>query len=122
MTHAAPATPPSPPANVAALRALVLATMAERDVLAEERDALTTQNDRLRHLLVKLRRLQFGRKSERLPEEQLQLGFEDLETAIAEGEANAEQRDTHRVGGRDKCTRARGFAPGTPANAARQPP
>ena len=93
MTHAAPAAPPSLPADVAALRALVLATMAERDVLAEERDALATQNDRLRHLLVKLQRLQFGRKSERLPEEQLHLGLEDLETAIAEGEAKAEQRD-----------------------------
>jgi transposase len=88
-----PATPPSLPADVAALRALVLATMAERDVLVEERDALATQNDRLRHLLVKLQRLQFGWKSERLPEEQLHLGLEDLETAIAQGEAKAEQRD-----------------------------
>jgi len=93
VTHAAPAAPPSLPADVAALRALVLATMAERDVLAEERDALASQNDRLRHLLVKLQRLQFGRKSERLPEEQLHLGLEDLETAIAEGDARAEQRD-----------------------------
>ena len=93
MTHAAPAANPNLPADVAALRALVLATMAERDVLAEERDALASQNDRLRHLLIKLQRLRFGRKSERLPEEQLQLGLEDLETAIAEGEAKAEQRD-----------------------------
>ena len=93
MTHAAPAANPNLPADVAALRALVLATMAERDVLAEERDALASQNDRLRHLLIKLQRLQFGRKSERLPEEQLQLGLEDLETAIAAGEAKAEQRD-----------------------------
>ena len=93
MTHAAPAATPSLPADVAALRALVLATMAERDVLAEERDALASQNDRLRHLLIKLQRLQFGRKSERLPKEQLQLGLEDLETVIAEGEAKAEKRD-----------------------------
>ena len=100
MTHAAPAAPPNLPATIAALRALVLATMAERAVLAEERDrvsaerdALATQNDRLRHLRVQLQRLEFGRKSERLPEEQLHLGLEDLETAIAEGEAKAEQRD-----------------------------
>ena len=44
-------------------------------------------------MLLKLQRLQFGRKSERLPEEQLHLGLEDLETAVAEGEARAEQRD-----------------------------
>ena len=93
MTHAAPAANPNLPADVAALHALVLATMAERDVLAEERDALASKNDRLRHLMVKLQRRQFGRKSEWLPEEQLQLGLEDLETAIAAGEAKAEQRD-----------------------------
>ena len=100
MTHAAPAANPSLPANVAALRALVLATRAERDAAvaerneaAAERDALASQNDRLRHLLVKLQRLQFGRKSERLPDEQLHLGLEDLETAIAEGDARAEKRD-----------------------------
>ena len=100
MTHAAPAPSPNLPANIAALRALVLTTRAERDAavaerneVAAERDALASQNDRLRHLLVKLQRLQFGRKSERLPEDQLQLGLEDLETAIAQGDARAEKRD-----------------------------
>ena len=100
MTHAAPAAFPSLPADVAALRALALETMAERDAAVAERneaaaecDALATQNDRLRHLLVKLQTLQFGKKSERLPEEQLQLGLEDLETVIAQGGATAEKRD-----------------------------
>jgi transposase len=37
---------------------------------------LQTQNDRLRHLLLKLTRMQFGARSERLSEEQLQLGLE----------------------------------------------
>ena len=36
--------------------------------------------------------MQFGPKSERLPEEQLQLGLEALEQAIANGEAEAEKR------------------------------
>ena len=70
-----------------------MATLAERDDLATQRDELAIQNDRLRHLLLKLKRLQFGAKSERLPEEQTQLALEDLEQAIATGEAQAEKRD-----------------------------
>ena len=117
--RAAPAPFPGLPKGAAALRALLLATMAERDsALAErdsamaardsvaaERDALATQNDRLRHLLLKLKRMQFGARSERLPEEQLQLGLEDLEAAIAEGEARAEKRDPEL--GRDKAAKRR---------------
>jgi hypothetical protein len=41
----------------------------------------------------KLRRLQFGRESERLPDEQLQLSLEDLEAAIAKADAEAERGD-----------------------------
>jgi transposase len=50
-------------------------------------------SDRLRHLLLQLRRMQFGPRSERLPEEQLQLGLEALEQAIAKEDAEAEKRD-----------------------------
>jgi hypothetical protein len=74
------------PEDTASLRALVLAafaerdaTLAERDAAVTERDILQTQNDRLRHLLLKLTRMQFGARSERLPEEQMQLGLEALE-------------------------------------------
>src|SRR5690242_2105275 len=81
------------PTDAEALRALVLTMMAERDAAVAEHDELATQNDRLCHLLLKLRRLQFGRKSERLPEEQLQLGLADLETAIAKADAEAERHD-----------------------------
>jgi transposase len=81
------------PDDVEGLRALVLTLMAERDAAISERDALQAQNDRIRHLLLKLQRMQFGPKSERLPEEQLQLGLEALEQAIARGEAEAEKRD-----------------------------
>jgi transposase len=42
---------------------------------------------------LKLTRMQFGARSERLPEEQLQLGLEALEQAIAQGEAEAEKQD-----------------------------
>src|SRR3954471_4494226 len=98
---------PSLPDDAAALRALVLAALVERDVVAgerdaganesdaavTERDALLAQNDRLRHLLLKLTRMHFGARSERLPEEQLQLGLEALEQAIAKDEAQAEKQD-----------------------------
>src|SRR5208337_1699450 len=84
------------PASIEALRALVLTTMSERDALALERDTLQTQNDRLRHLLLQLKRMHFGARSERLPEEQLQLAFEAIEQAITKADAEAEKRDPER--------------------------
>src|SRR5271170_1166756 len=81
------------PDDVQGLRALVLTLVAERDAAIGERDALQEQNDRIRDLLLKLKRMQFGARSERLPEEQLQLGLEALEQAIAKGDAEAEKRD-----------------------------
>lgn len=74
------------PTDVDALRALVLSITAERDALLE-------QNERLQHLLLKLKRLQFGHKSERLPEDQRQLALEDLEQAVAQVQATVEKRD-----------------------------
>ena len=61
---------PTLPEDAAALRALLLETRALVDTLSAERDALASQNERLQHLLLKLKRRQFGQKSERLPEEQ----------------------------------------------------
>lgn len=81
------------PDDPAALRALLIAALAERDGALAARDALEAQNDRLRHILLKLQRHRFGRKSERLPEEQLELGLADLEAAIAQADAEAEKRD-----------------------------
>ena len=40
--------------------------------------------------------MHFGARSERLPEEQLQLGLEALEQAIAKEDAEAEKRDPER--------------------------
>src|ERR1700733_11801636 len=78
------------PEDAEALRALILATFAERDAAVSERDTLLAQNDPLRHLLLKRTRMHFGARSERLPEEQLQLGLEALEQAIAKEDAEAE--------------------------------
>lgn len=81
------------PDDPALLRALLVEVLAERDDARAARDALEAQNDRLRHILLKLQRHQFGRKSEQPPEERLELGLADLETAIAQFDAEAEKRD-----------------------------
>ena len=93
-------TPNTLPDDVAALRALVLMAWAERDAeraengrLIEERDQLAGQNDRLRHLLRQLQRMQFGRRSEKLDPDQFNLALEDLEQAVAASEAEQEKAD-----------------------------
>src|SRR3712207_6388928 len=87
---------PTLPGDPAALRALLLAAWAERDALASrgddvtaERDALASRNERLQNLLLKLKRRQFGRKSEQLPEDQLLFAFEEIEATLAENAAEA---------------------------------
>jgi transposase len=77
------------PEDPAALRVLLLETLAKVDTVSAERDTLIEQNERLRHLLLKLQRRQFGRKSEQLTEEQLQLAFEEIEATLAENAAEA---------------------------------
>lgn len=67
------------PDDVAALKAMLLAERA--------------QSDRLRHLLAQLRRAHFGRKSEKGGIDQLNLGLEDIETAVAAEEATLEKGD-----------------------------
>jgi transposase len=90
---------PTLPEDPAALRALLLETLAKYDTLnaklgsiAAERDALAARNGQLHHLLLKLRRRQFGRKSEQLPEEQLLFAFEEIEATLAENAAEAGQQ------------------------------
>jgi len=56
------ATPaPSLPEDPAALRAMLLAVLEQRDTLAAERDAALAQSERLLALLAKLRRMQCKR-------------------------------------------------------------
>jgi transposase len=86
-------TPDTLPDDVAALRALVLTAWAERDAERAENGRLADQNDRLRHLLRQLQRMQFGRRSEKLDPDQFNLALEDLEQAVAETEAEQEKAD-----------------------------
>ncbi len=121
------------PKDPEALRALLLQAWRERDAVVAERDGMAlarahaerardeasreraraererdealAQNERLLALLAKLRRSQFGRKSERLPEEQLQFAFEEIAATLAANEAAAEKTSPER---RARGTRQRG--------------
>ena len=73
------------------LREAVLATRAELDAERALRQQLEDQNERLRHFIRQLQRMQFGRRSEKLDPDQLALGLEDLEQAVAESDAEAEK-------------------------------
>src|ERR1700744_5372560 len=72
--------------NIEVLQAQLAAARAERD------EALS-QNDRLRHLLRQLQRAQFGRSSEKLDPDQLQLALEDVEQAVAGDAPAADRKD-----------------------------
>jgi transposase len=80
---------PSLPEDASASRTLLLETLSKCDTLVAERDALASQNDRLHHLLLKLKRQQFGTKSEKLPQEQLLFAFEEIEATLAGNAAEA---------------------------------
>jgi transposase len=63
----------------------------EHSILASEVDRLTAQATRLDHIVSVLRRAQFGRRSERISDEQIELALEDTETTFGSEDAAAEQ-------------------------------
>src|SRR3954453_11498101 len=67
------------------------AVRTERDLIREERDAAQAEIEKLRLLIRQLQRNRFGRHSERLDPDQLQLGLEDLEQTVAAAEAAQEE-------------------------------
>ena len=66
---------------------------ADRARLESEVARLQAQNERYEHIIAQLRRLQFGKRSERLDKDQLQLAFEDLLQGLAEIEQEEEKDD-----------------------------
>jgi transposase len=88
MSPAPDATDAAPlPDDVAALQVLLL---AERAAAAK----LAGQNEHLRAIVRELQRALFGRRSEKAAHpDQLELALEDVEQALAEGEAEAERAD-----------------------------
>src|SRR6202048_4620828 len=71
------------PDDVETLQRMVRTLATERANLTEARAEI----ERLRLIVQKLQRSQFGRRAERLDDDQLQLGFEDLNADIARVEA-----------------------------------
>jgi len=73
------------PGDMPGLRAAALALIAERDELLR-------RVERMRQLIRQFQRAQFGRHSERLDPDQLQLALEERDIASAHGQAAAEKQ------------------------------
>ena len=101
-------------AERAAHEAQWAAALAERNMIVVERDQLAARNAsletttarlaatnatlesahaRLQQIVAEMRRARFGRKSERITDDQLALALEDLETAAAKIETETEKAD-----------------------------
>src|SRR5215213_6520660 len=76
---------------VAQQNASLASLQTERDTAFAERDAAQAEIEKLRLLIRQLQRGQFGRRSEKLDPDQLQLGLEDLEQTVAAAEAAQEE-------------------------------
>src|ERR671939_1568790 len=74
---------------IARQNAGLISLQAERDTAWSERDAAQAEVEKLRLLIRQLQRGRFGRRSEKLDPDQLQLGLEDLEQAAAEAAQEA---------------------------------
>jgi transposase len=78
-------------ASLASLQVERDSFLAERDLIRDKHDAAQAEIEKLRLLIRQLQRGQFGRHSERLDPDQLQLGLEDLEQTAAAAEAAKEE-------------------------------
>jgi transposase len=68
------------------IRAAFEAKRARRLALEADVAALAEHNRRLEHLVAEFRQVLYGKRSEKLSEDERQLAFEDLETAVAAAE------------------------------------
>jgi transposase len=89
------------PDDLEALRILAGVQQAKIIGLTAQVERLTAQNERYEHIIAQLRRLTFGKRSEQMDKDQLQLALEDLQQGAAEIEALEEKDDpqlkTHRT-------------------------
>jgi hypothetical protein len=75
------------------LREVVTAAEQQHTVLQDAVQQRDAEIEKLQLLIKRLLRQQFGRRSEQLTPDQLQLGIEDLEQSIAENEAGQDAAD-----------------------------
>src|SRR3984885_11444594 len=97
------------PVNVETLQRMVRSLATERANLTEAQAEI----ERLRLIVQKLQRSQFGRRAERLDDDQLQLSFEDLHADIARVEATLPSTTV-------KTPRSRTDRPSLPAHLPRE--
>lgn len=79
------------PDTLDALRAMVLEQAHELDTLKAAQASANAEVERLQAIIKAFQRHRFGPRSEQLDPDQLQLGLEDIETALAEAEAISER-------------------------------
>ena len=98
------------PNDIDALRALIAAERAAHAsahaAVVAERDQLATRNARLEAIIAAIRRAHFGRKSEKITDDQLALALDELETALAKTQAEEEKADRALKAERTKKRRA----------------
>src|SRR5215204_69767 len=75
---------------IAQHNASLVSLQAERDAAQSRYEVAQAEIEKLRLLIRQLQRGQFGRRSEKLDPDQLQLGLEDLEQTSAAAEAAQE--------------------------------
>ena len=75
------------PDDLDALRAMVIEQACELDALKAAQASANAEVERLQAIIKAFQRHRFGSRSEQLDADQLQLGLEDIETALAEAEA-----------------------------------
>src|SRR3954468_10718562 len=76
---------------VAQQNATIAVLRIERDTVRSEHEAAQAEIEKLRLLIRQLQRNRFGRRSEKLDPDQLQLGLEDLEQTLAAAEVTHEE-------------------------------
>jgi transposase len=99
------------PDDVETLKRMVRTLAVERTALSEAQAEI----ERLRLIIQKLQRSQFGRRAERLDTDQLQFGFEDLESDLARAEARLPSAAT-----KSSSTRSPVDRPSLPAHLPRE--
>jgi transposase len=93
------------PQDPAALQQLLMMALAERDAARAEKEIaqaqverVLAQNDRLRHIIRQLQRGVFGRSSEKLDPDQIEMVLESYEEGEARVEAEKTKTSGNRVG------------------------